>query len=81
MHMEQKTEMRNLAQARARIDANRGQANELPDPERDRRVAIYAAQVERCGYITKWMPPSEPRTAAHRRSRFADGDILRPKRS
>lgn len=77
MHVEEKIAMRILAEARRCIDANRGQANELPDSERDRRIAIYAAQVAANGRITAWLPPAEPRTM--RRSRFAYGDILRPR--
>ena len=77
MHAEQKLEMRILTVARAAIDANHRQESELPDPERQRRVAIYAAQVEAGGHITAWLPPAEPRTMC--RSRFALGDILRPR--
>jgi len=79
MHAEQKIEMRILTVARAAIDANHRAEAELPDPERQRRVAIYAAQVEAAGHITAWLPPSEPRTTY--RSRFACGDVLRPRRS
>ncbi|HOD83923.1 MAG TPA: hypothetical protein PKG77_21075 [Phycisphaerae bacterium] len=70
--------MRILTAARAAIDADHRQANELPDPERERRVAIYAAQVEACGRITAWLPPAEPRSRS--RSRFYHGDVLRPHR-
>ena len=77
MHVEQKIEMRILTAARRAIDADHSTANELPDPERDRRVGIYTAQVEANGRITAWLPPVEPRTLY--RSRFAGGDILRPR--
>ncbi|MBN2582000.1 MAG: hypothetical protein JXL80_02955 [Planctomycetes bacterium] len=80
MHAEQKMEMRILTEARAAIDANRGHANELPDPERQRRVAIYAAQVEARGRITIWLPAVQPRTPSYR-SRFEGGDALRPHRA
>jgi hypothetical protein len=77
MHIEQMNEMRILTEARAAIDANRREANELPDPERERRVVAYASQVEQSGRITKWLPPSEVRAAyLSRRSRFDNGDML-----
>lgn len=79
MHAEEKIAMRILTEARRAIDADHRRENELPDPERERRVAIYAAQVEASGCITAWLPPSQPRTV--RRSRFVHGDILRPHRS
>ena len=79
MHAEQRTEMRILTLARAAIDANHAVANELPDPERERRVSIYAAQVAGSGRITEWLPPAEPRTRY--RSRFYHGDVLRPHRT
>jgi len=79
MHAEQRTEMRILTLARAAIDANHAVANELPDPERERRVGEYARQVEECGRITAWLPPAEPR--ARRYSRFDLGDALRPHRT
>jgi hypothetical protein len=79
MPAEQKMEMRILAEARRAIDAGHAMANELPDPERDRRVGIYAAQVEASGRITAWLPPAEPRTRY--RSRLVLGDILRPHRT
>ncbi len=80
MHAEQKIEMRILTEARRAIDAHHRTEAELPDPERQRRVAIYAAQVEASGRITAWLPPAQPRTPSYR-SRFASGDILRPSRS
>ena len=76
MHAEQKLEMRILTAARAAIDANHAVANELPDPERERRVSEYARQVAASGRITEWLPPAEPK--ARRYSRFDLGDILRP---
>jgi len=79
MHAEQKMEMRILTAARAAIDADHRLEAELPDPERDRRVAIYAGQVEQHGRITAWLPPAEPRNQY--RSRFVHGDILRPHRA
>jgi hypothetical protein len=67
-----------LAKARAAIDASRGKPNELPDPERERRVAIYARQVATSGRITAWLPPSDVREAyLASRSRFVGGDALR----
>lgn len=78
MHVEEKTAMRILADARRCIDADHRQANELPDPQREHRVAEYARQVDQCGRITAWLPPAEPRTSY--RSRFAYGDVLRPRR-
>ena len=74
MQMEQKMEMRILTEARAAIDADHRLKNELPDPERDRRVEAYTRQVEQCGHITAWLPPAEPRSP--RRSRFVYGDVL-----
>ena len=79
MHVEQKMEMQILTEARRAIDADHATANELPDIERDRRVAVYAVQVEASGRITTWLPPAEPRTVY--RSRFSDGDILRTRRA
>jgi len=79
MHAEEKITMRVLADARRCIDADHRQANELADPERGRRVAEYARQVEQCGHIVAWLAPSQPRTPSCR-SRFADGDVLRPRR-
>ncbi|MFB3894077.1 MAG: hypothetical protein ACE15C_18880 [Phycisphaerae bacterium] len=79
MHAEQKLDMRILTAARAAIDADHRLENELPDPERERRVGIYAAQVEAAGRITAWLPPAEPRTTY--RSRFVHGDALRPHRT
>jgi len=77
MHENQKAEMRTLAAARAAIGENRGHANELPAPERDRRVAVYAQQVEQHGRIVAWLPSSTVRDAyLCRRTRFADGDAL-----
>lgn len=79
MHVEEKIAMRILAEARAAIDANHRPESELPAPERERRVAIYAAQVKVAGRITAWLPPTEPRS--RRSTRFAQGDALRPHRS
>jgi hypothetical protein len=79
MHVEQKIEMRILTEARRAIDADHRVEAELPDPERDRRVAVYASQVAASGRITAWLPPAEPRAVY--RSRFAYGDILRPHRT
>ena len=77
MHENQKQEMKLLAAARAAIGEGRGHANELPDPERDRRVEIYARQVEQFGRITEWLTASTVRKAyMSRRSRFANGDAL-----
>jgi len=78
MHAEQKLEMRILTAARAAIDADHRMEAELPDPERERRVAVYAAQVEAAGHITEWLAPAEPK--ARRYSRFDLGDIMRPHR-
>ena len=75
MHNERKIDGRILTEARRCIDANRGHGSELPDPERDRRVAIYAAQVAATGHIITWLPPSQPRMPS-RRTRFTDGDAL-----
>jgi len=77
MHVEERISMTILAKARAAIGESRGKPNELPDPERERRVAIYARQVERHGRIINWLPPSDVRDAyLSSRSRFADGDVL-----
>ena len=76
MHAEEKKNMAILAAARAAINENHRHANELPDPERERRVAIYAAQVAQHGRIY-WLPASPVRDGhAARRTRFADGDAL-----
>jgi len=76
MHANQKAEMAILAAARAAIGENHRHANELPDPERERRVAIYAAQVAQHGRIY-WLPASAVRDGhMTRRSRFAEGDAL-----
>jgi len=77
MHVEEKRALAALAAARAAIGESRGKPNELPDPERERRVAIYARQVERHNRIVNWLPPSDVRPAyLASRSRFADGDAL-----
>jgi len=77
MHVEERISMTILAKARAAIGESRGKPNELPDPERERRVAIYGAQVARHGRIINWLPPSDVRDAyLSTRSRFADGDAL-----
>ena len=77
MREEQKNEMKILAAARAAIGESHGHANELPDPERERRVTIYADQVRRHGRITHWLIASAVRDAyLSRRSRFAEGDAL-----
>ena len=77
MHIEERKSMAILAAARAAINASRGQPNELPDPERERRVAIYAGQVKQHGRIVNWLPASDVRPAyLSARSRFADGDAL-----
>jgi len=74
---DEKISMKILAAARAAIGESRGHANELPDPERDRRVAVYAQQVEQHGRIVAWLPSSTVRKAyLCRRTRFADGDAL-----
>jgi len=75
MDAEQKIADKNLTLARSAINANHRQESDLLEPERQRRVALYAAQVEAAGRIIAWLPPSQPRDP--RRSRFANGDILR----
>jgi hypothetical protein len=76
MYIEQRTEMRILAEARRWIGGNHRQANELSDPERERRVAEYARQVAENGCIVAWMP-SEVREVRRRpTTRFAYGDAL-----
>ena len=81
MHVEERVSMAILAKARAAIGESRGKPNELPDPERERRVAIYTKQVQRHGRITAWLPPSDVREAyLSTRSRFADGDVLGTRR-
>lgn len=76
MHIEQRIADRDLTQARRWLNAAGQLRSDLPDAERDRRVAEYARQIEAHGSIVAWLPPSEPRTPAYR-SRFADGDTLR----
>ena len=77
MHVEEKRALAALAAARAAIGESRGKPNELPDPERERRVAIYARQVQKYNRIVNWLPPSDVRPAyLATRSRFADGDAL-----
>ena len=77
MHYEEKVANAALAAARAAIGASRVHANELDDGERERRVAMYTAQVARHGRIVNWLPPSGVRPAyLSTRSRFADGDAL-----
>ena len=76
MHAEGKHDLEVLVAARAAIGENRGHANELPDPERERRVNIYAAQVAQHGRIY-WLPASPVRDEYMcRRTRFDDGDAL-----
>jgi len=77
MHAEEAAAMKNLAAARAAINASHGHANELDAPERARRVEIYAQQVMRDGHITDWLPASGVRSAyLSRRTRFVTGDAL-----
>ena len=78
MHIEEKIAMRNLAESRRWLNAAAQLRPELPDAERTRRVAEYARQIEAYGCITTWLPRSEPRRPAYR-SRFADGDAMRPR--
>jgi len=76
VHIEERKNMAVLAAARAAIGESRGHANELPDPERERRVEIYAAQVAQHGRIY-WLPASPVRDEYMcRRTRFDDGDAL-----
>jgi len=77
VHIEERKNMAVLAAARAAIGESRGHANELPDPERERRVAVYARQVEQHGRIVAWQPASPVRDEYMcRRTRFDDGDAL-----
>jgi len=75
MHAEQKIEMRILTEARAAIDANHAQANELSHAERQRRVEAYRLQVERVGRITCWLGAAAEGGRPHR-SRFVFGDAM-----
>ena len=72
-----KTDMRNLANARRWLNANGMKEHSAFTPEEaDHRVAFYAAQVAADGYITRWMAPAPPKPRARYRTRFAHGDAL-----
>jgi hypothetical protein len=75
-HTEEKRDLQNLTEARRWLNGNGLERFELPDPERERRVEVYARQFEVFGRIVTWLPPSEPCKPSYR-SRFVDGDILR----
>ena len=49
MHVEEEVAMRILTEARRAIDANHREVNELPDSERERRVAVYATKSRPAG--------------------------------
>ena len=78
MHIEEKIAVANLTESRRWLNAAAQLRTDLPDAERARRVAAYARQIDAYGCITTWLPPSEPRDPAYR-SRFADGDAVRPR--
>jgi hypothetical protein len=74
MHIEEKTDMRILVEARRGLGLETAEA--LGDPaERARRVEFYARQVSESGHIRWWLPRTEPRRG-HRHGRFAFGDAL-----
>jgi len=78
MHAHEKIEVQNLTEALRRLNAATTLRPELPIAERAKRVAEYARQVATYGEIVAYLPPAQPRTPAYR-SRFADGDALRPR--
>jgi len=80
MHAHEKIEVRNLTEARRRMNAVTTLRPELTIQQRARRVAEYARQVEVYGEIIAYLPPVQPPTPVYR-SRFAlHGDALRPRR-
>jgi len=79
MHAHEKIEVRNLTEARRRLNAVRELRPELTIEQRARRVAEYARQVEAYGQIVAYLPPVQPPAPVYR-SRFAlHGDALRPR--
>jgi len=79
MHAHEKVEARNLSRSRRWLWHNGHFRHELAIEERARRVDEYARQVATHGKIVAYLPPTQPK-AREPRSRFADGDILRPRR-
>lgn len=79
MHAHERAEAKNLSRSRRWLWHHGHFRYELPVEERARRVAEYARQVATYGEIVRWLPPAEPKPPANT-SRFAHGDILRPRR-
>ncbi|MEX0654658.1 MAG: hypothetical protein WD534_12645 [Phycisphaeraceae bacterium] len=79
MHAHEKIEVQNLTESRRWLWSNGHFRYELSVEERARRVAEYARQVATYGEIVAYLPPTEPKPPVYR-SRFVDGDALRPRR-
>ena len=77
MHAHERAEAKNLSQSRKWLWSNGHMRYELSIEERARRVAEYARQVATYGKIVAYLPPAEPKERDPR-SRWADGDVLRP---
>lgn len=77
MNAHDRDEVLNLTRCRRWLWHNGQFRHELPIEERARRVAEYARQVATHGEIVAYLPPAQPRNPAYR-SRFANGDVLRP---
>jgi hypothetical protein len=74
MHIEEKNDMRALAEARRGLGLETAEA--FGDPaERARRVEFYARQVEQTGRIDEWLPRTEPHRG-QRHGRFSFGDVM-----
>ncbi len=79
MHAHEVVEAKNLSRSRRWLWSNGHFRYELPIEERARRVEAYRRQIEQHGEIIEWLPPAEPKPPANT-SRFAHGDIMRPRR-
>ena len=77
MHIEDKNDMRILADARTGSDL-RTDESYGSEAARARRVEVYGRQVAETGRIQRWLPRFEAHRG-HRHGLFAFGDVLRPR--
>ena len=75
MHIEEKTAMRMLADARRWLNANGLKRFDLDEGERTRRAEIYRRQLEQTGRI-EYLPSAPQHRRQRPTSRFAHGDAL-----